>query len=565
MKLTQLTAAVLLATGSLSAAAATYSVTPLPVQDIAKDNYAQSIDNTGSMLTTVQYEFNPPIDLERLEDSGFYDASTYGNTSYSLEDEDDIRQGIFSNADFSTIYNFILYYSSNNNVLTQHLAPYRSYVSDTVDADLVPGFDEVSEKFDDYSRSVRTIARDSLNRNVIVGVSEGLYTDLEYTNEDDEEVTYTYNTMRDQAFAQVNGVTKRLAPEDTTLNGLSYAYAVNDNLQVAGYGTTSFLDSLDTAIEECNDDEERGDQPVEICLRNILYTSAYSAAAQVRATIWQLDGTGDVINLTTYPLLFTPEEDSTASYATRAYDINNNGIAVGDSATGETVYISAYQSRSVATSFANGETTELLPRDENITSRALSINDENWITGWALRKPGSYARERLFAYNLDTGEARYPQGFFINSATIGNAINNNNIIVGSSEFNYASDTNRETHAFMYDIQSDEFTDLNDLVGCDSEYTLVDAIDINDNNEIIANARVRVPARYANGNEILNSAGETVLQDTIVAVKLSPLNSETTDSCDVDGDEEESYERQGAAVSPLWLLTLAGFLGFRRRK
>ena len=47
MKRTQLAAAVLLATGSVSAFAATYSVTPLPLQDTARNNFARSIDNSG--------------------------------------------------------------------------------------------------------------------------------------------------------------------------------------------------------------------------------------------------------------------------------------------------------------------------------------------------------------------------------------------------------------------------------------------------------------------------------------------------------------------------------------
>lgn len=59
MKKTQLAAAVLLATGSASALAATYEITPLPVEDISQNNFASSIDNTGAMLTSVGEEFSP--------------------------------------------------------------------------------------------------------------------------------------------------------------------------------------------------------------------------------------------------------------------------------------------------------------------------------------------------------------------------------------------------------------------------------------------------------------------------------------------------------------------------
>ena len=66
MKRPQLAAAVLLATGSVSALAATYSVTPLPLQDSARSNFGRSIDDAGQMLTIAQLEYSPPIDVEQL-------------------------------------------------------------------------------------------------------------------------------------------------------------------------------------------------------------------------------------------------------------------------------------------------------------------------------------------------------------------------------------------------------------------------------------------------------------------------------------------------------------------
>ena len=119
---------------------------------------------------------------------------------------------------------------------------------------------------------------------------------------------------------------------------------------------------------------------------------------------------------------------------------------------------------------------------------------------------------------------------------------------------------------MFDVASGELTDLNDLLPCDSAYTIVDAIDINDSNEIIANARFSTAERYANGEEVINDEGETEMVDVIVAVKLTPLGSEVDDSCDADDVEDDTgYERKGASISPLWMLLTAGLLAFRRRK
>lgn len=571
MKLTQLAVAVLMASGTMSAVAATYSVTPLPVKSIAKHNYARSIDNSGAMLTATQLEYNPPIDLDRLDDSTFYSTS-------SLESEEDVKQGIFSDRDYTTIVNYLL--GARGSTSVQQLASYRSYITDTTDYDVVAGFDEVTDTFNDYTHSVVTIARDSLNGDYIVGTSEGLYKTLNYTNTNGDELTYTYSDMGQQAFVQVNGVTKRLAPTDTTLNGISEAFAVNQNLQVAGYGTTEFLqttsvDGYTTVAEKiavCDDDETRGDIPVEICYRNIRLQSGlngYYFQSQMRAHIWQLDANGNVLSTTTYPLVFTPAEDDDLHYFTRAYDINNNGVAVGESLTGETPLITRPQANAVresgrvATIFENGETTEFLPRDENLQSAATAINDNNWIAGYVLRAPNQIARQRLFVYNKETGEARYPEGFFLSSGVDANAINNNNIVVGKADVEASTETTRETHAFMYNIDTDEFVDLNDYISCDSDYTLLEALDINDNNEIIANARVHEPATYITGNEIIDAEGQTSMTYDIKAVKLSPITNGSIESCEVV--EDQPYERKGASMSVWWLTLMAALVAFRRRK
>ena len=213
MKRTQLAAAVLLATGSVSAFAATYSVTPLPLQDTARNNFARSIDNSGKMLSVVQLEFNPPIDAEQLEE----DTTFFDQFGESLENEDDARQGVFTDIDYTTVVNYLL---SNPNLTTgQKLASYRTYATDTQDISLVPGLDEVTDKFDDYTRSVESTGRDSLNGNFIVGDSSGLVVLDPYENEDGDTLNYTYPESAQQAFVQASGETKVLPAVDDTVGG----------------------------------------------------------------------------------------------------------------------------------------------------------------------------------------------------------------------------------------------------------------------------------------------------------------------------------------------------------
>jgi len=582
MKRTQLAAAVLLATGSVSALAATYSVTPLPLQDTARNNFGRSIDNAGQMLSVVQLEYNPPINVDQLEN----DTSFFADQGDTLENEDDVRNGVFTDQDYTTIVNYLL--STPGRLSGQKLAPFRTYVTDAQDIDVVPGLDVVSEEFGEFTRSVESIGRDSLNGNYIVGDSSGLVVLDPYVNENGDTVNYTYPESGQQAFVQVSGETKILPPVDDTATGFASARAINNNLQVVGFSTVSFREDVPNAVESCNVEEERGDVPVGRCLFTVYngdfavprisgrfannssnFFPGYVLLSEINATIWQLDATGDVISTETFPLLFEPEEEQNGHFFTYAYDINNQGIAVGEALTGDAVRVArpnvqaVLESERVATVFRDGETVELLPRDENVLSQAISINDNNWVAGAVLRETSGVARSRLFAYNLDTQEQRYPDGFFRSAGVTANAINNNNIIVGQADVDATSDSDRETAAFMYNIDTEEFLDLNELVSCDNTFELLEAVDINDNNEIIANARIRTTSKFVTGEDIITSTGETEEVNTIVAVKLSPIANGVIEECEIPEDELP-YERQGASTGWFAAFGLLGALLFRRR-
>ena len=94
MKLKQLASAVILATStavafSPLATAATYDLSVVaPVQDKAFFNFAQSIDNTGTMVVITESDYNPPIDLSLLD---------FENDNFRalFEDPDAVEQGIF--------------------------------------------------------------------------------------------------------------------------------------------------------------------------------------------------------------------------------------------------------------------------------------------------------------------------------------------------------------------------------------------------------------------------------------------------------------------------------------
>lgn len=571
MKLKQLASAVILATSGVIiaplATAATYDLTLVPVQDKSFFNFAQSIDNAGTMVVVSEAEYNPPIDLSLLN----FENETF---TALFEDPEAAEQGVFSNADYQALYAYVVNNRTSSagvNVLVQSLATYRSYHADTVDADLIPGFDVIDETFNDYTRSAYTEVQDSVGGDYFVGNGSGAFFKVDYTNEDGDEFTYIVNDLLTQGFVQANGVTTALPPTiaEPDVNGFSEVFAINESLQVAGWGTVSFTEAFQTSIDDCLDNETRGDVPLELCTYNLVRNVA--AGSYRRAMTWQLDAQGNVLSTTEYGMVFTPADDEdSAAYTSTARAINNNGVAVGVSHTGERIIYTlpggraAYYNGIVATSFVNGETIELLPRDENLSSSATAINDDNWVTGTVLRENNGVARNQMFVYNIDSGEAIYPQGFFQTAAVTPRAINNNGIIVGEGEFESDVQTNRQVRAFMYDINVGEFIDLNSLLSCEQreQYTLINAMDINDNNEIIANARYISTQRYITGEEVLDAAGSTVDTDRVVAVKLSPNSTGSIDQC--DGVEEETYERKGASGSWYGIAALAIFAVFRRR-
>ena len=190
----------------------------------------------------------------------------------------------------------------------QSLATYRSYQGDTVTADLIPGFDIIDESFNDYTRSAFTEVSDSIGGDFFVGTGNTPFYQVNYTNENGDEFAYILNDTQAQAFVQVNGETKALPPTlpESGINGFSEAFAINQSLQVAGWGSTALTEAFQEDVDECRDDETRSDIPVELCIYNL--NRSITTGSYRRAVTWQLDAQGDVISSTQYGLVFEPEE-----------------------------------------------------------------------------------------------------------------------------------------------------------------------------------------------------------------------------------------------------------------
>jgi hypothetical protein len=141
-------------------------------------------------------------------------------------------------------------------------------------------------------------------------------------------------------------------------------------------------------------------------------------------------------------------------------------------------------------------------------------------------------------------------------------MNNENIIVGTADVDVVTGTSqRPTAGFMYDIESQTFTNLNNLLPCGTDYNIIEALDINDSNVIVASASTKRPARNVRGEILTDDDGNEVLIDAVVAVMLNPTGAEPSD-CSAD---EDTLERQGASTGILMFAMLFVASIFRRRK
>ncbi|MGB3726780.1 MAG: DUF3466 family protein [Glaciecola sp.] len=561
MKLNRITASlastlILLSSAPMLVNAQSYEVVELPSANLSMNQFASSIDNTGLALTIVSARFNQPIDLSKID-----------LDSVTLTDPEAAAQGDFNATDLAILTSIIYSNTASNLAAGQKLAANTAYSTDGVDTNYVFGFDSESPATTGFSYSLNTTLGDSVFGTHIIGSMPGPFNYIEYTNEEGTEVTYNVNQVKLRGFVQVNNEVHELLPPDTYLGGYSKANAINTNYQVAGVASVDVNDNIISQKEACDEDETRGDIPLEACYYAITTATATSAFTGVtsdsylpnvtrRAVVWQLDGNGSTLSTDVYGLNFVPDDDNNIIFSNEANAINDLGQAVGVT----TVELLSTYSQAAAL-FENGETVRLLEDDDLLPNTATDINNNSLVTGYRSIEVNGVSRLKLFVYNINTGELTLPDGFFLSSASLPRAINNNDIVVGDAEIDTE---NRRRNGFLYDISNDDFSNINDLIACDSDYEIIAANDINDNDEIIAEALVKRPLRDAKGEIFLDEDGEQVLQDAVIAVKLLPTG-DSPETCELSDDEAAAIERQGASMPIILLVSLAIFGLFRRYK
>ena len=141
--------------------------------------------------------------------------------------------------------------------------------------------------------------------------------------------------------------------------------------------------------------------------------------------------------------------------------------------------------------------------------------------GYQVKSVNGSNRTKFFVYDMNLDEITFPDDFFLGSSSVALDINNNGLVVGYGDVD-ASLTGRRTEGFLYEHEAKQFYSVQDLISCDSPFTIVQANSINDKNEIVATALYKGPARDSSGNVIIDSSGSETIVDLVVAVKLEPI-------------------------------------------
>jgi hypothetical protein len=201
-------------------------------------------------------------------------------------------------------------------------------------------------------------------------------------------------------------------------------------------------------------------------------------------------------------------------------------------------------------------------------SIAYDINDNGIAVGYA-RSEETFVQKFFY---VDTSkpdsevEVILPKDFFGSSESIAYAINNQDVIVGQGQVESHNDSPqnpRRTAAFIYDLSSDspKVVNVNNLLSCESPYDIITAKDINDAGQISATAIMQATSYDEKGEQVLDENGNAVMIDVARAVLLNPIAGEEEDC----GEFEEKVERQGASLNFLALLSLFGLIAFRLRR
>ncbi|GAB5386647.1 MAG: hypothetical protein Alis3KO_37700 [Aliiglaciecola sp.] len=565
MKISRLAFGLTLSLLTVSAAnAAKYRVVELPVSNEGVNSFSVAINERGEIASTVRLPFNPPIDVDIINFESEFLIRT-------LTDVSATAVGNINRDDRVILYNFITDSANANNPFSQQIAQNQSFLINGNDIEPVTGFDVIDRDLEGLTKSADTIVRGINNSTAMVGVAEAPFLKVDYRNENGTNLTYHYQEHLERGFLDINGQAFPVLPDEDFLGGISEANDINNSFEIAGMGTVEVIEPFETLAENCEDSTSRGDVHYEFCIRSLYieYQDAVNrnigngvrpadSTFKRRAMIWEFNPQGEMLDSRELGVLADPVPGDNRFFGSRAVAINNNGIAVGAS----DVYFQENANIVVeqAVVFDSEEVVGFIDDQDYFQSIANDINDNDIVVGFGTRNINGTPRTKFFVHDYRGEFTTFPDDFFDSSSSVAHAINNNGIVVGEAEIDSDLIGIRRRVGFLYDVNTEEFTDINTLLGCDSPYTIVQGNDINDNGEISATAVIFREGSDITGELALDERGNTIFQSNTVAVQLVPIPGGNIDDCQL---QVEVVERKGG--SSLFMLPILGLVLLLRRR
>jgi uncharacterized membrane protein len=563
MKLTPILIAMLPALAVTASQAAVFQVVELGAAEGYKSSFAAAINNSNQSVGTNSNQFNFPVDINAVDYT-----NALITTNLTAAEIEEVKKG---------------------NVNAKALGVLLGYLKNNVAGYTVQRFaDAFAVRLDSKQRVLlRQTSTVPTNYEYLVGI-----------NEQNQLLGYGTAPFTQQSFTPAattavpapvavkvwvpapgyqlgvvvsQGQPHLLPPLYTDFGGgFSLPRDINNNGQVIGSGSIAVPETTQTTVKTLCDGKN---EPVQLCYyRQAIAGTMYTSSA----LLWQLDANGKpgtpvkvgYLGDKNTGLPHNKTDYSSVNYYSQLQEINDQGVIVGSSVFTDSgdirfsplTYRDEVFTTMKAVHIVDNKVESFINQSEWESNNATGINNKNIIVGSA-RKLWYQGPDRFFVYDMAAKKLTFPTDLFNTANTIPEAINDNNIVVGSTEAFTTGSSTRRNVGFMYDIATDKFSDLNTLLPCDSGYSIVNAMGINDKNVIVATAVKAVDKRDIKGDIVKDSNGVVVKEEIAVAVQLNPVAGGVADNC--SKPEDTNYERKGGAGG--WLgLCLLPLLLLRRK-
>ncbi|MCU4674453.1 DUF3466 family protein [Catenovulum sp. 2E275] len=548
-----------------------YRIEIIETPEEFKSSFPVGINNQGDVVSTLATlngnRFNYPVDRELLD---FKDEDNLENFTTRLSSSyatalfyatlywDSIQKGRFVSESLGATLTYLATYNKDGQ--HQQLAPYRTAFSDRSELEELAIFDEENPETDEYYYYNTELSHGINNLGWLAGEAGSPLTETRIDGE-----TWLIPSFLNRGFVRYSNKAILLEPlydEEDALGGFSYATDISDNGYVVGYASVDGSTSLNSLIDTCraNDDSV----PKEVCIWKSLgdnKTNQFSAF-KTRAYLWKVNGNGEVASKRELGIAIDdPEYKDSLSFISRAFAVNDAGIAVGES---HVIDVND-RTRQQAVIFFENNVFPMTNPLEYRTSRAIDINNNGIVIGTLTDSSTLVGVTKSFYYDIDSGGVTVTKlnDFFSSANTKVNSINDQNIIVGNTEASALASGSKPKHGFVYDLDTEEMYDLNDLLSCKTDFTITDAVDVNDDGVILARASYVQARRNLLGQIVADvTTGDAAIEQVEYTVKLIP-DASSADSCE-SPDNEEKVKRKGASFNAGWFVLLFITFLFKKR-